>query len=37
MRLPSEPEWNERYEDAETTTLGALIEAGSDEWNMSTT
>ena len=28
MRLPSEPEWNERYEDAETATLGALIEAG---------
>ena len=28
MRLPSEPEWNERYEDAETATLGSLLHGG---------
>lgn len=26
--FPSEPEWNERYKDAETAMLGMLIEAG---------
>lgn len=28
MRVPSEPEWNERYEDAGRTTLGALLGRG---------
>ena len=25
MRLASEPEWNERYEDAETATFGTIL------------
>lgn len=29
MRVPSEPEWNERYEDAEAATLGAVVDAGA--------
>jgi hypothetical protein len=28
MRLPSEPDWNERYEDAEAATLRALADTG---------
>lgn len=28
MRVPSEPEWNERYEDAGRITLGALLDSG---------
>ena len=28
MRVPSEPEWNERYQDAARTTLGKLLDAG---------
>jgi hypothetical protein len=28
MRLPSEPEWNERYDDAASAALVALIELG---------
>ena len=28
MRVPGEPEWNERYENSETTTLGMLLQAG---------
>lgn len=28
MRLPSEPEWNERYQDAERMTLGTLVDRG---------
>jgi hypothetical protein len=28
MRVPSEPEWNERYENSETTTLGMLLQVG---------
>jgi Plasmid pRiA4b ORF-3-like protein len=28
MRVPSEPEWNERYENSETTTLEMLLQAG---------
>lgn len=28
MRLPSEPDWNERYEDAGAVTLAALVDAG---------
>jgi hypothetical protein len=33
MRLPSEPEWNERYEDAETVTLESLLHDGSRRMN----
>ena len=29
MRIPDEPEWNERYEDSETTTLEMLLQAGA--------
>ena len=28
LRVPSEPEWNERYEDAGRVTLASLIDAG---------
>jgi hypothetical protein len=28
MRVPSEPEWNERYENSEAITLGMLLQAG---------
>lgn len=28
MRVPSEPEWNERYEDAGRETIGALLDSG---------
>jgi hypothetical protein len=33
MRLPSEPDWNERYEDAEAATLRALVDAGARRMN----
>lgn len=28
MRVPSEPEWNERYDDAGRITLGTLLACG---------
>jgi hypothetical protein len=33
MRLSSEPEWNERYEDAETVALESLLHDGSRRMN----
>ena len=33
MRLPSDPDWNERYEDAEAAALGSLFHSGERRLN----